>query len=109
MIWINAAALELWRRILKWRRPLQEAGRIRNRAVLVEDVMRRELATIRSGCVDSAGSARDARSGGCAVPVLERARLIGVITDRDIAVRGIERPEPARLTARSKLTEAGRT
>jgi CBS domain-containing protein len=41
--------------------------------------------------------------------VLERARLIGVITDRDIAVRGIERPEPARLTARSKLTEAGRT
>ena len=73
--------------------------------MLVKDVMKREVATV--GPDASLGSAarmmRD-QDVGC-LPVLENGRLIGMITDRDIVVRGVaEGLDPHRAIVREAMS-----
>jgi predicted transcriptional regulator len=57
--------------------------------VLVKDVMRREVAVISpEAWLVLAACMMRAYDVGC-LPVIENGRLIGMITDRDIVVRGV--------------------
>lgn len=84
------------------------AGRWRTRrrlGMLVREVMKRDVATIGpdASLAQAARVARD-RDVGC-LPVVEDDRLIGMITDRDIVVRGVaERLYPDRSTVRDAMS-----
>ena len=57
--------------------------------MLVKDVMKREVATVGpDASVALAARVMRDQDVGC-LPVLEREQLIGMITDRDIVVRGV--------------------
>jgi CBS domain-containing protein len=57
--------------------------------VLVKDLMKREVAPVGpDASVALAARIMRDQDVGC-LPVLERERLIGMITDRDIVVRGV--------------------
>jgi CBS domain-containing protein len=75
------------------------------RAVLVKDVMKREVATVGpdASVALAARMMRD-QDVGC-LPVLDRERLIGMITDRDIVVRGVaEGLDPHRAIVREAMS-----
>jgi CBS domain-containing protein len=77
----------------------------RESTMLVRDLMRRQVATIGpdASLALAARTMRD-RDVGC-LPVLERERLIGMITDRDIAVRGVaEGLDPYRAIVREVMS-----
>jgi CBS domain-containing protein len=64
-------------------------GQFEERAVLVKEVMKRKVATVGpDASVALAARIMRDQDVGC-LPVLERKRLIGMITDRDIVVRGV--------------------
>jgi CBS domain-containing protein len=75
------------------------------RAVLVKDVMKREVATVGpDASVALAALMMRDQEVGC-LPVLERERLIGMITDRDIVVRGVaEGLDPHRAMVREAMS-----
>jgi CBS domain-containing protein len=73
--------------------------------VLVKEVMKREVATVApdASVALAARMMRD-QEVGC-LPVLERERLIGMITDRDIVVRGVaEGLDPHRAIVREAMS-----
>jgi CBS domain-containing protein len=69
--------------------PPRQGGVFGGSAVLVRDVMQRKVAVVRPDArlALAACMMRD-QDVGC-LPVMERGRLIGMITDRDIVVRGV--------------------
>lgn len=73
--------------------------------MLVKDVMKREVATVGpDASVALAARVMRDQGVGC-LPVLERERLIGMITDRDIVVRGVaEGLDPHRATVREAMS-----
>jgi CBS domain-containing protein len=75
------------------------------RAVLVKDVMKREVATVGpDASVALAARVMHDQDVGC-LPVLEREQLIGMITDRDIVVRGVaDGLDPHRATVRDAMS-----
>lgn len=73
--------------------------------MLVKEVMKREVATVApdASVALAARMMRD-QEVGC-LPVLERERLIGMITDRDIVVRGVaEGLDPHRAIVREAMS-----
>jgi CBS domain-containing protein len=73
--------------------------------MLARDVMKREVASVApdASLALAARMMRD-RGVGC-LPVLERGRLIGMLTDRDIVVRGVaERRDLYRATVREVMS-----
>jgi CBS domain-containing protein len=73
--------------------------------VLVKDIMTREVATVdpKASIALAARSMRD-HDVGC-LPVVEGERLIGMITDRDIVVRGVaEALDPHRAGVREAMS-----
>jgi CBS domain-containing protein len=76
--------------------------------VLVKDVMKREVSVIGADAslATAACMMRD-RDVGC-LPVVENGRLIGMITDRDIVVRGVaEALNPHRAIVREAMSANG--
>lgn len=73
--------------------------------MLVKDVMKREVATVGpDASVALAARVMRDKNVGC-LPVLERERLIGMITDRDIVVRGVaEGLDPHRAIVREAMS-----
>jgi CBS domain-containing protein len=73
--------------------------------VLVKDVMKREVATVGpDASLGSVARAMRDHDVGC-LPVLENGRLIGMITDRDIVVRGVaEGLDPHRAIVREAMS-----
>lgn len=73
--------------------------------MLVKDVMKREVATVGpDASLGSAARAMRDQDVGC-LPVLEREQLIGMITDRDIVVRGVaEGLDPHRAMVREAIS-----
>ena len=73
--------------------------------MLVKDVMKREVATVGpDASVSLAARLMRDQEVGC-LPVLERERLIGMITDRDIVVRGVaEGLDPHRAIVREAMS-----
>ena len=73
--------------------------------MLVKDVMKREVATVGpDASLGSAARAMRDHDVGC-LPVLENGRLIGMITDRDIVVRGVaEGLDPRRAIVREAMS-----
>jgi CBS domain-containing protein len=59
------------------------------RGPTVGDAMRREVVTIDAGAVASIAAQRMRRHDVGSLPVLERGRLVGMVTDRDLVVRGL--------------------
>jgi CBS domain-containing protein len=73
--------------------------------VLVKDVMKRQVAVVgpEAPVAVAARVMRD-REAGC-LPVVEHERLIGMITDRDIVVRGVaEGLDPHRAMVREAMS-----
>ena len=73
--------------------------------MLVKDVMKREVATVGpDASVALAARVMRDQDVGC-LPVLEREQLIGMITDRDIVVRGVaDGLDPHRATVRDAMS-----
>ena len=73
--------------------------------MLVKDVMKREVSVIGpDASVALAARVMRDQEVGC-LPVLERERLIGMITDRDIVVRGVaEGLDPHRAMVREAMS-----
>jgi CBS domain-containing protein len=72
---------------------------------LVEDLMKREIVTVGpdASMAVAARVVRDREVGG--LPVLDGERLIGMITDRDIVVRGVaEGLDPDRAMVRETMS-----
>ncbi|MFP4126260.1 MAG: CBS domain-containing protein [Alphaproteobacteria bacterium] len=59
------------------------------RGPTVGDAMRREVVTIDLGAAASVAAQRMRRHDVGCLPVLERGRLVGMVTDRDLVVRGL--------------------
>ena len=80
-------------------------GQFEERAVLVKEVMKRKVATVGpDASVSMAARIMREQDVGC-LPVLERERLIGMITDRDIVVRGVaEGLDPHRAMVREAMS-----
>jgi CBS domain-containing protein len=73
--------------------------------VLVKEAMKRKVATVGpDASVSMAARIMRDQDVGC-LPVLERERLIGMITDRDIVVRGVaEGLDPHRALVREAMS-----
>ena len=73
--------------------------------MLVKEVMKRKVATVGpDASVSMAARIMREQDVGC-LPVLERERLIGMITDRDIVVRGVaEGLDPHRAMVREAMS-----
>ena len=73
--------------------------------MLVKDVIKRQVATVGADAsVALAARMMRDQDVGC-LPVLERERLIGMITDRDIVVRGVaEGLDPRRAIVREAMS-----
>ena len=73
--------------------------------MLVKEVMKRKVATVGpDASVAMAARIMREQDVGC-LPVLERERLIGMITDRDIVVRGVaEGLDPHRAMVREAMS-----
>ena len=73
--------------------------------MLVKEVMKRKVATVGpDASVSMAARMMREQDVGC-LPVLERERLIGMITDRDIVVRGVaEGLDPHRAMVREAMS-----
>lgn len=72
----------------------------------IQEIMSTDVRCIgpESTLVEAAGLMRDLNVG--AIPVCENARLVGMITDRDLALRAIaEGKDPNRTTVREAMTE----
>jgi CBS domain-containing protein len=73
--------------------------------VLVRDVMTREVETIAPDAPLEAAAARMKELDVGSLPVREGERLLGMVTDRDIAVRGVAAGEhPRAVTVREVMT-----
>ena len=72
--------------------------------MLVRDVMRREVAVIGpdASLALAARTMRD-QDVGC-LPVIENGQLIGMISDRDIVVRGMAARDPYRAIVRDVMS-----
>ena len=73
--------------------------------MLVKDIMIREVSTVEPGArLASAACMMRDQDVGC-LPVIEGGRLIGMITDRDIVVRGVAKGlDPHRATVREAMS-----
>lgn len=73
--------------------------------MIIEEVMTRDVATIRpeKSLLDAAELMRSRDVGS--LPVHENDRLIGMITDRDIVVRGLTDNDVAGKTVRDVMSE----
>jgi CBS domain-containing protein len=73
--------------------------------MLVKDAMTRRAETIGPDEPLQAAARKMKALGIGALPVCERDRLVGMITDRDIVVRGVaDGQDPARAAVRSSMT-----
>lgn len=72
----------------------------------VRDVMSSDIETIRSGLSAKAAADRMAKNGIGYLPVKDRDRLVGVLTDRDIACRIVAEDRDPRATKVADIMSA---
>ncbi len=73
--------------------------------MLVREVMTRHAATIDVGDTIGEAARRMRQLGVGALPILEEGTLAGIVTDRDLAVRGVaEGVDPERTPVRVAMT-----